>query len=127
MQPKNSEDMNAQVQKIKDEIEHRWRELADKNAKCGGGKYDMEISQLLSLKSFIEKLPEEPVCEEEQMMKDSFNAVVIPADYESEHFSLEDDYDEWPEKFGVVQCVTKMVKEDKLKPGDKVKVIIVKQ
>lgn len=35
--------------------------MANKNARCGGGEYDIEISQLLSLKSFIEKLPEEPV------------------------------------------------------------------
>ena len=47
------------VNEIKNEIERRWRELADKNVKAGGNKYDAEIAELLSLLSFIENMEKE--------------------------------------------------------------------
>lgn len=49
----------VQIEQIKAETERRWRELADKNVKAGGNVYDREISQLLSLLSFIESLEKE--------------------------------------------------------------------
>ena len=49
----------TQIEKIKAEIERRWKELADKNVKVGGNVYDCGIEQLLSLLSFIESLEKE--------------------------------------------------------------------
>ena len=49
----------TQIEKIKAEVERRWKELADKNVKIGGGKYDAEISTYLSLLSFIKSLEQE--------------------------------------------------------------------
>ena len=47
------------VQRIISEVERRWRELAEKNVKAGGNKYDGEISQLLSILTFINDLEKE--------------------------------------------------------------------
>lgn len=41
------------------EIENKWRELADKNVKAGGNKYDGEISAYLSVKNLITSLQQE--------------------------------------------------------------------
>ena len=55
----------TQTERIKAEIERRWKELADKNVKAGGNIYDCGIEQLLSLLSFIESLEQEPISTEE--------------------------------------------------------------
>ena len=47
------------VQKIKEEIDRRWRELANKNVKTNGGVYDYAIYELLSLLRYIEDLENE--------------------------------------------------------------------
>lgn len=46
------------LNEVLEEVETRWRGFANKNVAAGGGKYDMEISTLLSLKVFLEKLTE---------------------------------------------------------------------
>ena len=38
------------------EIDKKWKELADKNVKAGGGKYDIQISTYLSIKNLITSL-----------------------------------------------------------------------
>lgn len=44
------------AEKLIAEIDNKWRELADKNVKVGGGKYDIEISTYLSIKNLITSL-----------------------------------------------------------------------
>lgn len=46
-------------EKLISEIENKWRELADKNVKAGGNKYDGEISAYLSVKNLITSLQQE--------------------------------------------------------------------
>lgn len=41
------------------EIDKKWKELADKNVKVGGGKYDIEIYTYLSIKNLITSLHQE--------------------------------------------------------------------
>ena len=71
-------------EKIKTEIERRWRELADKNVKAGGNVYDCEIAQLLSLLSFIESLEKEEqedtdfVKQELERIRESQKKVKLP-------------------------------------------------
>ena len=45
--------------KLLAEIDEKWKELADKNVKVGGGKYDGEIFTYLSVKNFITSLQQE--------------------------------------------------------------------
>lgn len=47
------------AEKLKAEIDKKWRELADKNVKVGGGKYDIEISTCLSIINLITSLQQE--------------------------------------------------------------------
>ena len=47
------------VEKLKKTIEGKWKELADKNAKVGGGKWDAEIYIYLSILSLIDSLQQE--------------------------------------------------------------------
>ena len=47
---------NLALEDVRKEVERRWKEFADKNVKCGGGKYDFEIETLLSINTFINNL-----------------------------------------------------------------------
>ena len=47
------------AEKLISEIDKKWKELADKNVKVGGGKYDIEISTYLSIKNLITRLQQE--------------------------------------------------------------------
>lgn len=58
--------MENKVQRIISEVEKRWKELAEKNVKAGGNKYDGEIYQLLSILNFINDLEKEGQEKEEQ-------------------------------------------------------------
>ena len=44
------------VDKLKELIDEKWKELADKNVKVGGGKYDVEISTYLSVLRLIDSI-----------------------------------------------------------------------
>ncbi len=57
--------------------------------------------------------------QKQRMMKDAITATILPANLEETEFCL-DDYDE-------VKHITRLVKEENLKIGDKVKVIIIKE
>ena len=50
---------NDVLNKLIAEIDKKWKELADKNVKVGGGKYDIEISTYLSIKNLITSLQQE--------------------------------------------------------------------
>ena len=43
-------------EKLKKLIDEKWKELADKNVKVGGGKWDAEISTYLSVLRLINSL-----------------------------------------------------------------------
>lgn len=45
--------------KLKGLIDEKWKELADKNVKVGGGKWDAEISTYLSVLGLIDSLQQE--------------------------------------------------------------------
>ena len=45
--------------KLKKLIDKKWKELADKNVKAGGGVWDIEISTYLSVLGLIESLEQE--------------------------------------------------------------------
>lgn len=45
--------------KLKELINEKWKELADKNVKIGGGKWDAEISTYLSVLGLIDSLQQE--------------------------------------------------------------------
>lgn len=45
--------------KLKELIDEKWKELADKNVKVGGGKWDAEISTYLSVLRLIDSLQQE--------------------------------------------------------------------
>lgn len=45
--------------KLKELIDEKWKELADKNVKVGGGKWDIEISIYLSVLRLIDSLQQE--------------------------------------------------------------------
>lgn len=45
--------------KLKELIDEKWKELADKNVKVGGGKWDIEISTYLSVLRLIDSLQQE--------------------------------------------------------------------
>ena len=45
--------------KLKELISKKWKGLADKNVKVGGGKYDVEISTYLSVLRLIDSLLQE--------------------------------------------------------------------
>lgn len=45
--------------KLKELIDEKWKELADKNVKIGGGKWDAEISTYLSVLRLIDSLQQE--------------------------------------------------------------------
>lgn len=45
--------------KLKKLIDEKWKELADKNVKVGGGKWDAEISTYLSVLNLIDSLHQE--------------------------------------------------------------------
>ena len=47
------------AEKLKKLIDEKWKELANKNVKVGGGKWDIEISTYLSVLRLIESLEEE--------------------------------------------------------------------
>lgn len=57
--------------------------------------------------------------QKQQMMKDAITVTILPANLEETEFCL-DDYDE-------VKHITRLVKEENLKIGDKVKVIVIKE
>ena len=57
--------------------------------------------------------------QKQRMMKDAITATILPANLEETEFCL-DDYDE-------VKHITRLVKEENLKIGDKVKVIVIKE
>ena len=48
-----------EVDKLTAEIDKKWKELADKNVKVGGGKWDAEISTYLSVLRLIDSLQQE--------------------------------------------------------------------
>lgn len=48
------------AEKLKKLIDEKWKELADKNVKVGGGKWDAEISTYLSVLRIIVSLQQEP-------------------------------------------------------------------
>lgn len=45
--------------KLRALLDEKWRELADKNVKVGGGKWDAEISTYLSVLTLIDSLQQE--------------------------------------------------------------------
>lgn len=45
--------------KLRTLLDEKWRELADKNVKIGGGKWDAEISTYLSVLTLIDSLQQE--------------------------------------------------------------------
>ena len=45
--------------KLKELIDEKWKELADKNVKVGGNKWDAEISAYLSVLTLIDSLQQE--------------------------------------------------------------------
>ena len=47
------------AEKLRELINEKWKELADKNIKAGGGKWDAEISTYLSVLRLIDSLQEE--------------------------------------------------------------------
>ena len=47
------------AEKLKKLIDEKWKELADKNVKVGGGKWDAEISTYLSVLRLINSLQQE--------------------------------------------------------------------
>ena len=47
------------AEKLKKLIDKKWKELADKNVKAGGGVWDIEISTYLSVLGLIESLEQE--------------------------------------------------------------------
>lgn len=47
------------AEKLKELINEKWKELADKNVKAGGGKWDAEISTYLSVLTLIDSLQQE--------------------------------------------------------------------
>ena len=47
------------AEKLKELIDEKWKELADKNVKVGGGKWDIEISTYLSVLRLIDSLQQE--------------------------------------------------------------------
>lgn len=47
------------AEKLKKLIDEKWKELADKNVKVGGGKWDTEISIYLSVLRLIDSLQQE--------------------------------------------------------------------
>lgn len=47
------------AEKLKELIDEKWKELADKNVKVGGGKWDAEISTYLSVLRLIDSLQQE--------------------------------------------------------------------
>lgn len=53
------------AEKLKELIDEKWRELADKNVKVGGGKWDAEISTYLSVLRLIDSLQQEQQTGEE--------------------------------------------------------------
>jgi len=47
------------AEKLKELVDKKWKELADKNVKVGGGKWDAEISTYLSVLRLVESLQQE--------------------------------------------------------------------
>ena len=47
------------AEKLKELIDEKWKELADKNVKVGGGKYDIDIYTYLSVLRLIDSLQQE--------------------------------------------------------------------
>lgn len=47
------------AEKLKKLIDEKWKGLADKNVKVGGGKWDAEISTYLSVLRLIDSLQQE--------------------------------------------------------------------
>lgn len=47
------------AEKLKEIIDEKWKELADKNVKVGGGKWDAEINTYLSVLRLIDSLQQE--------------------------------------------------------------------
>lgn len=47
------------AEKLKELIDEKWKELAVKNVKVGGGKWDAEISTYLSVLGLIDTLEQE--------------------------------------------------------------------
>jgi hypothetical protein len=47
------------VDKLKELIDEKWKGLADKNVKVGGGKYDVEISTYLSVLRLIDSIQQD--------------------------------------------------------------------
>lgn len=47
------------AEKLKELIDEKWKEFANKNVKAGGGKWDAEISTYLSVLRLIDSLQQE--------------------------------------------------------------------
>ena len=73
------------VDKLKELIDEKWKELADKNVKIGGGKWDAEISTYLSVLSLIASL------QQEQPEVDLERETVL--NYAHEHYYYDKDFD----------------------------------
>jgi hypothetical protein len=58
------------AEKLKKLIDEKWKELADKNVKAGGGKWDAEISTYLSVLSLIDSLQQETLNPNEKQIAD---------------------------------------------------------
>ena len=56
---RNSMTKYIDADKLKELINEKWQELADKNVKVGGGKWDAEISTYLSVLRLIDSLQQE--------------------------------------------------------------------
>ena len=73
--------------KLKELIDEKWKELADKNVKVGGGKWDAEISTYLSVLRLINSLQQEqPEVDLEKEMQEEYYKYAI---YESGSISGE--------------------------------------
>lgn len=61
------------TEKLKELIDEKWKELADKNVKVGGGKWDAEISTYLSVLRLINSLQQEqPEVDLEKEIKEEY-------------------------------------------------------
>ena len=64
--------------KLKELIDDKWKELADKNVKVGGGKWDAEISTYMSVLRLIDSLQQEqPEVDLEKEIDNYFGDVVM--------------------------------------------------
>ena len=72
------------AEKLKKLIDEKWKELADKNVKAGGGKWDAEISTYLSVLALIDSLQQETLNPNENQIPDENKPICIPSAWREE-------------------------------------------